>query len=81
VPIHPPPTFHLEEVVFEQHDKIITFLKELLDLDEKERGYLESFKNGLYESLLLFNDLTCLNANKQPMAKWKIQNILSKKNK
>ena len=57
-------------------DDAITFLKELLVLNEGEKKYLDEFANGNFNVSLLFNkDFDAERAAKHPMAKWRVANI------
>ena len=52
-----------------------TYLNELLVLDEKERQYLDAFRNGEYKPELLFNEADILERiGNHPMALWKMSN-------
>ena len=53
----------------------INFLKELLQLTNKEKQYLEEFSKGNYDPSLLFDEQTAIKVKDHPMAKWRVKNI------
>ena len=53
----------------------INFLKELLQLTNKEKQYLEEFSKGNYDPSLLFDEQTATKVKDHPMAKWRAKNI------
>ena len=57
-------------------DKVISFLKELLILDDKEKNYLKEFSKGYYYPNLLFNGKEVDRAYKHPMAIWRVRKLL-----
>ncbi len=63
--------FVLEEV----KEDVISFLKDLLVLNENEKRYLKEFACGNFEPNLLFDGDAAERCAKHPMAKWRIAKI------
>ena len=64
-------TFNLEE----SQKCVIELLKDLLNLTEKEKLYLNDFSKGHFNPTLLFDECIALNVQNHPMAKWRVANI------
>lgn len=59
----------------EAKTKVMTWLKELLSLTDKEKQYLVRFSNGEYNPFLLFDDNVAEKILQHPMAKWRTSYI------
>lgn len=53
---------------------VLSFLKEMLILNDTEQKYLIEFANGNFDPWLLFDDHYAEIAAKHPMAKWRVTN-------
>ena len=54
---------------------VITYLKDLIKITEKEQEFIEEFKNRNYKPELLFESKEIINNIKlHPMALWRCQN-------
>lgn len=60
----------------EMKDKVQRFLKELLQMTDEEKQYIEEFSKGRYSPELLFDDIDMVERIKlHPMALWKAEKI------
>ena len=60
---------------------VMTYLKELINLNAPEHEFLKSFSKGKYMPQLLFDDETVIDRIKHhPMAEWKIKRIMERYN-